>query len=124
MNAARRLRLLQQVALMEMLEEEKEYILFASTMSHLASGDSFSNITWDVRVPSYTISMFVPEVCQAIIDEYAVEVIACQTTPAEWKEMANEFLRRWNFPYACGALDGKHVVCKCPLKTGSTYHNY
>ncbi|XP_060566390.1 uncharacterized protein LOC132725307 [Ruditapes philippinarum] len=94
------------------------------TMQHLASGDSYSSIKWAFRVPSNTMSMFVPEVCQSIIDEYAAEVIACPTTPAEWKEIANEFLRRWNFPHVCGALDGKHVACKCTPNTGSTYHNY
>jgi hypothetical protein len=56
---------------------------FTCTMRHLASGDSYSSIKWDFRVPSNTMSMFVPEVCQAIIDEYAAEVIACPTTPAE-----------------------------------------
>ena len=54
----------------------------ACTMRHLASIDSYSSITWNFRVSSNTMSMFVPEVCQAIIDEYAAEVIACPTTPA------------------------------------------
>ena len=97
---------------------------FACTMSHLASGDSYSRLKCYFRVPSNTMSVFVPEVCQAIIDEYAAEVIACSTTPAEWKEIANEFLRRWNFPHACGALDGEHVACKCTPNSGSTNHNY
>ncbi|CAM1322063.1 Uncharacterised protein r2_g3044 [Pycnogonum litorale] len=56
---------------------------FACTMRHLASGDNYSSIKWDFRVPSNIMSMFVPEVCQAIIDEYAAEIIACPTTPAE-----------------------------------------
>ena len=49
---------------------------FACTMRQLASGDSYRSIKWDFRVPSYTMSMFVPEVCQAIIDEYAAGIIA------------------------------------------------
>ncbi|XP_060607325.1 uncharacterized protein LOC132759552 [Ruditapes philippinarum] len=87
---------------------------FACNIRHLASGDSYSSIKRDFRIPSNTMLMIVPEVCQAFIDEYA----------AERKEIANEFLRRWNFPHVCGALDGKHVACKCPPNTGSTYHNY
>jgi hypothetical protein len=77
---------------------------FACTMRHLESSDSYSSIKWDFRVPSNTMSMFVPEVCRAFIDEYAAST--CPTTQAEWKEIANEFLRRWNFPHVCGALDG------------------
>jgi hypothetical protein len=57
---------------------------FACTMRRLAFGDSYSSIKWDFTVPSNTMSMNVPEDCQAIIDEYAAEVIACPTTPAEW----------------------------------------
>ena len=97
---------------------------FAVTMRHLASGDSYSSLKWDFRAPGNTISVFVKEVCQAIIDEYAEEVIQCPTTAAEWRAVAEEFQRRWNFPHACGALDGKHVACKCPANTGSLYHNY
>ena len=97
---------------------------FAVTMRHLASGDSYSSLKWDFRVPGNTISVFVKEVCQAILYEYAEEVIQCPTTAAEWRAIAEEFLRRWNFPHACGALDGKHVACKCPANTGSLYHNY
>ena len=50
-------------------------------MRHLASGDNYSSRQRDFGVPSNTMSMDVPEVCQAIIDEYAPEVIACSTTP-------------------------------------------
>jgi hypothetical protein len=46
------------------------------------------------------------------------------TTPAEWKEIATGFLERWNFPHALGAIDGKHVACRCPPGAGSTYFNY
>ena len=52
---------------------------YACTMRHLASGDNYSSIMWDFRV--VYMSMDVPEVCQAIIDEYAAEVIACLITP-------------------------------------------
>jgi hypothetical protein len=43
------------------------------------------------RVPHNTISLLVREVCQAIVDEYAEEVIACPLTHEEWRENAEEF---------------------------------
>ncbi|XP_045215181.2 putative nuclease HARBI1 [Mercenaria mercenaria] len=46
------------------------------------------------------------------------------STSEAWREIANQFMTRWNFPHSCGALDGKHVACRCPNSSGSTYYNY
>ena len=73
------------------------------------------------RVPHNTISKFVPEVCQAIIDEYAEEVIACPTTKEQWRVIADQFSQ---FHHCVGALDGKHIAIRCPKHGGSVYYNY
>ncbi|KAJ8958212.1 hypothetical protein NQ314_006437 [Rhamnusium bicolor] len=31
---------------------------------------------------------------------------------------------RWNFPHCGGALDGKHIVLRCPFHSGSNFYNY
>lgn len=96
----------------------------AITIRHLASGDKYPTLQYDFRVASNTICMFIPEVCQAIVEEYKDEVISCPTTQGEWRAIADEFQRKWNVPHTCGALDGKHVAIRCPPKTGSLFHNY
>ena len=78
------------------------------------------------RVPHNTISIVVREVCEAIIHEYRDEMLAPPLTDAEWREITDNWLNRWNFPHVVGAIDGKHIACKAPANrpTGSNYFNY
>ena len=95
----------------------------AITLRHLASGDKYPTLQYDFRVARNTISTIIPDVCQAVVEEYKDEVISCPTTPDEWRVIAEEFQRKWNVSHACGALDGKHVAMRCPPNTGSLFHN-
>lgn len=58
------------------------------------------------------------------MDEFVDEVMQLPTDSGQWQEIANAFLQKWNFPHTIGALDGKHIACKCPPGSGSTYYNY
>jgi hypothetical protein len=71
-----------------------------------------------------SITRIIPLVCQAIVVEFKDEVIACPTTPQEWRPITDAFQQKWNVPHACGALDGKHVRIRKPPKSGSLYFNY
>lgn len=42
----------------------------------------------------------------------------------DWKNVQNEFYTRWNFPFCCGALDGKHILIRNPPHGASEYFNY
>lgn len=42
----------------------------------------------------------------------------------EWREIANGFNLKWNFPHCIGAIDGKHVQIEAPENSGSVYYNY
>ena len=96
----------------------------ALTLRHLASGSTYAAMKYGWRVPHNTQSLVVREVCKAIIDKYMPEVMTCPTTPEGWRAISDNFLQKWNFPHTCGALDGKHIACKCPPKSGSQYFNY
>ena len=94
------------------------------TLRFLATGDSFQSMEFNWRAAHNTIGMSVPEVCEAIVAEYAEEVFRTPTTTDGWREVAQAFQDRWNFPHVCGALDGKHVAIRKPRHSGSIYYNY
>ena len=79
---------------------------------------------YSFRVAHNTICLFVPEVCTAIMAEYADEVFAIPTAPEEWQPIAEQFRDRWNFPHLACALDGKYIAIRCPKNSGSLYYSY
>lgn len=42
----------------------------------------------------------------------------------QWKKIQKDFLDRWQFPFYCGAIDGKHVLIENPSHGASYYYNY
>ena len=96
----------------------------AITLRYLATGDSYTSLQYGFRVAHSTISLIVPETCEAIIHEYMEEVVRCPCTPDEWRKVSQEFSARWDFHNTLGALDGKHIPIRCPRNGGSLYFNY
>ena len=35
-----------------------------------------------------------------------------------------DFYTLWNFPNCGGDVDGRHIVVRCPSKSGSKFYNY
>uniref|UniRef100_A0A182W2I5 DDE Tnp4 domain-containing protein n=1 Tax=Anopheles minimus TaxID=112268 RepID=A0A182W2I5_9DIPT len=52
------------------------------------------------------------------------EEVQLPSTKTHSLEVSNQFERRWNFPHAIGAIDGKHVSIRAPGNSGSDYYNY
>lgn len=96
----------------------------ALTLRHLASGTTYRNMQYAWRVPHNSISKVVREVVEAIVEEYVDELLRCPTNEQGWRQLAEDWYQRWNFPHTVGAIDGKHVACKAPANSGSTYYNY
>ena len=96
----------------------------ALTIRYLATGESYTSLSCQLRVGRSTISKFLPKDCRAIQDEFTRKYLKCPTTPDEWKELKIEFRTRWNVPYALASLDGKHVALKKNKNSGALYHNY
>ena len=96
----------------------------AVTLRHLATGNSYASLSYSFRVSKGSICIFVPQVCQAIIDTYKDEVMKCPRTPEAWRRVAAGFARRWQYYNCGGSLDGKHVRILKPKHAGSMFFNY
>uniref|UniRef100_A0A667XNS7 DDE Tnp4 domain-containing protein n=1 Tax=Myripristis murdjan TaxID=586833 RepID=A0A667XNS7_9TELE len=90
---------------------------------YLSTGDSFRTITDSFRVGISAVAAIVPDVASAIWECLVGEFMAVPTTE-EWRTNAEEFKELWNLTLCCGAMDGKHIVFKAPIYSGSQFFNY
>ena len=96
----------------------------AITMRHLATGETYTSLQYSFRVGRSTITKLIPEVCEAIVEEYQDEAVVCPTDLDDWKKKEAVFRTKWNVPHALGALDGKHIAIRRPRGGGSEFFNY
>ena len=96
----------------------------ACTLRFLGTGETYRSLALGFRVGPNTISKFVPEVCEAIVEEYLKEEIVLPETPEQWKQVADGFSTKWQFHHVLGAIDGKHIAIQAPASSGSFFHNY
>ncbi len=101
--------------------EERLYV----TLRYLTTGDSFSTISNSYRMSPTTVGRIVQDTCKHIwLELCRTGYLNVPSTNNEWKQVADEFDQRWNFPHCIGAIDGKHVIIQCPKRGGSMYFNY
>ena len=66
----------------------------AVTLRFLATGEAYKSLSTTFRVGTNTICLFVPEVCEAIIQEYLQEEVVLPTTEDQWKAVAEAFINK------------------------------
>ena len=79
---------------------------------------------YQYRVSEVSISRFIPEVCDTIIDNLMDEYMSLPDSEDKWLSTANEYEETWQFPNCVGALDGEHIPLINPCNSGSTYFHY
>ena len=79
---------------------------------------------YQYRVSEVSISRFVPEVCQVIIESFMEEYMSLPDSKEKWLPVAKEFEEKSQFPNCVRGIDGKHVSLIDPFNSGSSYFNY
>ena len=72
----------------------------ALTLRHLVSGTKYHPMSYGWRVTHNTISLFIPKVCQAIIDEYKDEAMTVSNHSWEWRAISDKFVEMTAFQTA------------------------
>ncbi|XDV11211.1 hypothetical protein PO909_000212 [Leuciscus waleckii] len=92
-------------------------------LRYLASGDSMVSLAFSYRLGHATVMNSVHMVCAAI-EKVMMERFLPRPTQDTWKEVAQGFCEKWNFPNCLGAIDGKHIIIQAPPLSGSQFFNY
>lgn len=82
------------------------------------------SIAWTFHVGHTTVHQIIKDTCEIVWDNLSPLYLKTPNTTQEWREIANGFMNRWNFPNCLGALDGKHINIQAPARSGSLYYNY
>ncbi|XP_071578889.1 uncharacterized protein [Temnothorax nylanderi] len=93
------------------------------TLRYLATGNSTSNIAFSFRVGQSTVRKLIKEVCPIITNKLRPIYLTCPTEE-QWKNISDGYWNQWNIPNCFGAIDGKHILLRCPPNSGSLYFNY
>lgn len=96
----------------------------AVTLRFLATGESFTSLQYQFRISSSTLSIVIPEVCQAIYRVLKDDFLTCSRSPEKWLKIAKHFHNRWQLPNCVGAADGKHTRILHPQNSGSEFYDY
>ena len=96
----------------------------AVTLRFLATGESFSSLQYQFRISAASLSIIVPEVCQAVFQVLKDVYFKCPSAPEQWLQIAQLFHDRWQLPHCIGAADGKHVCILHPRNSGSEFYNH
>ncbi|KAM4543482.1 uncharacterized protein V3H82_021405 [Fundulus diaphanus] len=87
-------------------------------LRYLASGESMASLASSYRLGCATVRESVHMLCGAI-EKVMKEQLLPAPTEGGWKEVAQRFWDKWNFPNCLGALGGRHVAIQAPPNSDS-----
>ncbi|OXA43423.1 protein ALP1-like [Folsomia candida] len=95
----------------------------AITLRYLATGNTQMEMAFSYRVSPQSVSVILREVMMSICSKLGPLHLK-KPMEENWKDNEAGFRELWDYPNACGAMDGKHIRIRSPAHSGSTNYNY
>ncbi|CAH2012676.1 unnamed protein product [Acanthoscelides obtectus] len=95
-----------------------------ATLRFLATGRSYEDLKYSTIISPQALGKIIPETCDALYKVLRKQYLKFPKCQEDWKEIADLFEARWNFPHCLGAIDGKHIDIIPPAGSGSEFFNY
>lgn len=89
----------------------------------LSVGLNFVALKYEFSLGRSTISKIIKETCEVIWNILQPAEMP-KPSPEQWRNVADKFFTKTQFPNCVGAVDGKHIRCVNPKNSGSIYFNY
>lgn len=90
---------------------------------YLATGNTQISMSFSFRISPQSISVILREVMQTIC-KILGPIYLPKLSEENWTKNEEGYSKIWNFPNACGAMDGKNIKIRSLRFSGSTYYNY
>ena len=88
-------------------------------------GDAQITIGSSYRISPSSIGRIISETTEVIWNVLLEKgFLKVPSTTDDWKIIASDFERQWNFPHCLGAIDGKHITIQAPANSATLYYNY
>lgn len=96
----------------------------AITLRYYATRDNLTTIAAGYCIGKSTAAKIVVDTGIAIDKALQPQYFTVPNTEEEWRKIAIDLSRIWNFPNCVGSIDGKHIGMQAPANSGSLYYNY
>ncbi|XP_016662197.1 uncharacterized protein LOC107884489 [Acyrthosiphon pisum] len=93
------------------------------TLRFLSVGLNFVALKYEFSLGRSTVSKIIKETCEVIWNILQPTEMP-EPSSEQWRDIADKFYTKTQFPNCVGAVDGKHIRCVNPKNSGSIYFNY
>ena len=88
----------------------------AVTLRYMGTGDLSQSLSHQFRISLNEVSYIIKGCCEAMVQQVVLVFVRNAAYKQDWLEISKLFEKRWNYPHALEAIDGKHNTVRKKTK--------